>query len=134
MSLGQHREPPRGRLRVSLNEESSGVKNVDLFVDYTSSCHKLDSIPSASHTISDLLRSVLTPIACPACNSKKFKLTVSGTISERLLKMTGRRVFRCPECNARRIVKVHRWEWEIVGTFLAAAVVLLLFLLSWIIR
>jgi len=129
----EHPNKTKGRLKATLIEECKGVKHVNLFVDHVSP-DNVHNIPSSAHTISDYLRRVLAPVACPLCHSKKMSMSHSGDIKERLIKIVGRRVFRCDECGAQLIVKMHRWEWEIVGAVLAIIAVLLLFSMHWILK
>ena len=127
-------EHQKGRLRIGFAEESRGIKKLDLYVDYVPPKSRRGLIPNNAHTISDYLRTILAPVACPSCHTKKMHMAVEGSPREWFLRVTGRRVFRCTECNARQIVKVHRWEWEIVGTVAAASLVILFFSFHWFAR
>ncbi len=120
-------------MKVSLWEESRGIRRIDLFPDFISSGRTVDIVPRAGYNVADYLRSVLAPVACPECSAKKMNLHVGG-IKERFLKITGRRILVCPQCRCRRIVKMHRWEWEIVGTAVAVSAVLFLFSVQWVVR
>lgn len=134
MSAGQVQRQTKGKLKVALHEEYQGIKHVDLFVDYTSPVNRLAAIQNSSHTITDYARKILAPIGCPTCHSKKMTLNLGGGLKERFLKIFGRRIFLCSECNTKKFVKIHRWEWEIVGTVLAAVLVFALFSVRWVIH
>ncbi len=125
------RKDSKGRLKVAVSEGSKGVKCVDLFVDHIAPHHRINAIASQSHTISDYLRIVMAPVSCPQCGSRKMQIRVTANPATWLLKLSGRRVFFCPDCNARQAVKVHRWEWEVVGTALAVSFVLAAFAFRW---
>jgi hypothetical protein len=124
----------RARVKVSLWEESRGIKRVDLFPDFISGGRTVDIVPRTTYSVSEYLRNVLAPVSCPQCNAKKMNLHVAGGLKERFLKIAGRRVFVCPECRKKQVLKVHRCEWEIVGTAMAVSVVLLFFSIQWIVR
>jgi hypothetical protein len=134
MARGQTEGNDKARLRVALSEEFGGVTNLDLYVDYLRPQNRLDVIPHAGYTFSDYLRRVLAPVACPRCQSKNMNLSVAGGVKHWILKVAGRRMFYCSQCSAQQIVKMHRWQWEIVGTAIAVFTVVSLFSFHWLFR
>lgn len=116
---------PEGKLQVSIDEEFKRLKRVDLFiVPYT-----MNAITDSLH-----LRRLLTPVTCPACQSQQARYSYTGYLKERFLKIAGRRFLYCSNCNTRQIVKVHTWEWEIVGAALAMLFILLITFIHWMKR
>jgi hypothetical protein len=134
MARGETETRETGRLKVALSEDSGGIRNLDLYVDYLQPQSRLEVIPHAGYTFSDYLRKVLAPVACPKCQSKDMNLSLAGGVKNWVLKVMGRRMFFCSQCSAQQVVKMHRWQWEIVGTVLAVFVVLSLFSCHWLFR
>lgn len=132
--MGTFTEQHKGRLRIGVDEKINGVKQLDLYVDYVSPESRIGLIPNNAHTIGDYLRTVLAPVACPVCHAKKMCMAVGGSPREWFLRIAGRRVFRCSQCEAVQVVKVHGWEWEIVGTVAAASLVIMFFSIHWFAR
>jgi hypothetical protein len=104
-----------GRLKASVDTDFR-VNFIDLFVDHTGKGADINIVPNRFGVFSDYLRDILTPITCPNCESPHVRRSSGRSIREWLLKFTGRKVYYCTNCNWKDIVKVQRWEWEVVLT------------------
>jgi hypothetical protein len=104
-----------GRVKASVDTDFR-VNFIDLFVDHTSRGADINIVPNRFGVFSDYLRDILTPINCPNCESPHVRRSSGRSIREWLLKFAGRKVYYCTNCDWKDIVKVQRWEWEVVLT------------------
>ncbi|MBA4389443.1 MAG: hypothetical protein C0399_00690 [Syntrophus sp. (in: bacteria)] len=124
----------RVSLRVSVDEQHRGLKNLDFFADHT----VIDDMKFTPNRVSTVigplyLRTALTTITCPLCN-EQVKRNIKDRPIEWFLKFAGRKILYCTSCNWKEIVKENRWEWEIVAPVLAVFLIVCFASIYWILR
>ncbi len=121
-------------LRVSVEELHRGLKNLDFFADHTAPVKKMQYTPENTVTMDSLyLRTALTTLRCPLCN-QEAKRNMKGHLMEWFLKFAGRKIVYCTSCDWKEIVKENKWEWETIGTALAAFLIICFASIHWILR
>ncbi|MDD5007525.1 MAG: hypothetical protein PHU49_04790 [Syntrophorhabdaceae bacterium] len=125
----------QGSLRVAVDEEYRGIKDLDFFADHTQIQSEINLIPRRFSTSVDelYLRTVLTSITCPKCK-QPVRRSYRRHPKEWFLKFAGRKILYCTSCDWHEIVKVNRWEWEIIATVLAVTLIVSAASIHWILR
>ncbi len=126
---------PKGSLRVSVEEQHKGLKDLDFFADHTHLPETMQYNPN--RVTSDMgvlyLRCALTSLSCPACGGEVKRRHRLHPV-DWLLKFAGRKVFYCTGCDWNEVVKIGRWEWETILTALAAFLIVCGASVHWILR
>jgi len=135
MPVSNHIRSQQGNLRVAIDEEYRGIKDLDFFADHTQIQSEINLIPRRFSTSVDelYLRTVLTSITCPKCK-QPVRRSYRRHPKEWFLKFAGRKILYCTHCDWREIVKVNRWEWEIIATVLAVTLIVSAASIHWILR
>jgi len=135
MPVNTHTGSAHGSLRVAVDEEYRGIKGLDFFADHTEIQKEINLAPRRYSTSVDelYLRTVLTSITCPKCK-QPVRRSYRKHPREWLLKFAGRKVLYCTHCDWHEIVKVNRWEWEIIATALAVFLIVSVASVHWILR
>lgn len=135
MPVNNHIGSPQGSLRVAIDEVHRGIKDLDFFADHTQIQKEINLIPKRFSTSVDelYLRTVLTSITCPKCK-QPVRRSYRKHPKEWFLKFAGRKILYCTSCDWREIVKVNRWEWEIIATALAVSLIISIASIHWILR
>ncbi|MDR2018841.1 MAG: hypothetical protein LBQ00_08270 [Syntrophobacterales bacterium] len=122
------------RLKASVDHEH-GIRSVDLFVDHTTENRDI-SIVNGNGPVSmdDHLKLILTPFSCPNCQSQRVTSDCGWSLKQWVLKFTGRKIFLCGDCGSIQMIKVHRCEWEVIGTTIAITLALLALSIHWTFR
>ncbi|OPY74346.1 MAG: hypothetical protein A4E64_02307 [Syntrophorhabdus sp. PtaU1.Bin058] len=135
MSVNNQARSQQGNLRVAIDEEYRGIKDLDFFADHTHIQKEINLVPRRFSTSVDelYLRTVLTSIKCPKCK-QPVRRSYRRHPKEWFLKFAGRKILYCTHCDWREIVKVNRWEWEIIATVLAVTFIVSAASIHWIMR
>ena len=135
MPVSNHIRSQQGNLRVAIDEEYRGIKDLDFFADHTQIQSEINLIPRRFSTSVDelYLRTVLTSITCPKCK-QPVRRSYRRHPKEWFLKFAGRKILYCTSCDWHEIVKVNRWEWEIIATVLAVTLIVSAASIHWILR
>ena len=122
-------------LKASVDHEK-GMHFVDLFVDHTleSPGIHIRANVNAPISMSEHLKLILTPFACPQCGSPRVTSNHGRSLSQWFFKFAGRQIFLCNDCGSNEIVKVRRCEWETIGTAVAIALALVAMTIHWVFR
>jgi hypothetical protein len=121
-------------LRVSVDEQHRGLKNLDFFADHTVIEDMKFRSNKASTVMGPLyLRTALTTLTCPLC-SEQVKRNIKNHPIEWFLKFAGRKILYCTSCNWKEIVKENRWEWEIIAPALVVFLIVFFASIYWIVR
>jgi len=120
-----------GKLRASI-EKHYTINMVDLFADYVGAERHFHIMPKKVNSLSDILVFLSSPPECPFCNNTKMTLSERWSLKEWFLKLFGRRIFHCNNCNKKHIIKLHHWESETIITAIAIALIPIVYALYWI--
>ena len=121
-------------LGISIDEQHTGLKDLDFFADHTKSIEDMRYAPDRTSTVIGplYLRTALTTIACPRCN-ERVRRNMKNHPMEWLLKFAGRNILYCTHCDWKEIVKESKWEWETIATALAAFLIVCFASIHWIV-
>jgi hypothetical protein len=126
-------ESTKARVRAALEKEYQ-INRVDLFVDYTRKDREINIFSGRTDSFSDHLRDLLAPSVCPRCQSPELKRSNKWSLKGWLLRFTGRKVFRCSDCGWTEVVKIKKWDWEVVTTAFITILIILIASIYWIRR
>jgi predicted RNA-binding Zn-ribbon protein involved in translation (DUF1610 family) len=123
------------KLKASVGRDH-GMQLVDLFVDHTPGAQDIHIASGANGpvTMSEHLKLILAPFACPSCNSQHVTSSYGWSVRQWFLRFAGRKIFVCSDCGSTQVVKVRRCEWEIIATTIAITLLLLAASIHWVFR
>lgn len=131
MSLEKTDRVKRGRLRVTLQRDYE-LHFLDFFVDHLDKERDIRIGPTRTEGLLDYISYRPSTLICPLCNLPEFKQEEGMTLKRLLLKQFGRRTFCCNHCGFRDTIKLFRWEWETIVTFLAVFCVVVIAAVHWL--
>jgi hypothetical protein len=127
---GTNKRNSTGKLRASITKDYR-INTVDLFADYNDTGSNFRIIPERINSLSDLLVFLSSPPSCPLCNQPKLTLNERWCLKEWFLKLFGRRIFHCSNCDWKQTVKLHQWERETIITAIAVALIIFIYSANW---
>jgi len=135
MEQGRSSKVPTGDLRISIEENNKGVKDIDFFADYTKrkAIMKYSQKTESSEMGPLYLRTALTSLSCPHCGGE-VKRSHRFRPVEWLLKFAGRKAFYCSDCNWHENIKIGKWQWETIATALVAFLIVCAASIHWMLR